>query len=110
MPRSRARNCVGDAHDHMVVVKFGMALGVITDEVEWCSGALLWRHFSMRAMFEELAKERLGMVADACRFRAADLCVGKSFADRGGGQVIEPIVLFRCSVPIADVGLVPHFP
>src|SRR5580658_2851192 len=47
---------------------------------------------------------------NAGRPRPADARSGQRAANGGGAQVVEPVVFGRCSVPVADVGLVPNFP
>ena len=51
-----------------------------------------------------------GSRIDTRRVRAADLCLRQHLAHRRGRHIVEPVVLLRGAVPVADVRLVPHLP
>ena len=111
MPRSTARSCVPMLiTTTMAVDELRAALGVVADEVEWSACGSGGGVDAVGAVLQKLAQEGLGMVADAGGLGASDLGGREGAADGIGGEVVEAIVFSGCAVPVADVGLVPHFP
>src|SRR5580658_5923931 len=94
----------------MTIHKLRTPFWVVADEVQRCAGATGCGIHAVRAVLEKLAQKRLGMVADARSFQTSNAGLGQDIANGGCGEVIQAVVLGRCAMPVADVGLVPNLP
>src|SRR4051795_6188575 len=86
------------------------------DEVERCARLARRRIFSMGTVLQELPQKYFARARPflSCintrRVRAADLRLRQYLAHRRSRDIVEPVVLLRCAVPVSNIRLVPYLP
>src|SRR5262249_40856025 len=100
-----------DAHSHVVALPLWRAFGMKADEVEPRAGLACDVILLVRTVLKKEAQELCGFwIGRAGAVRSANASFWQGAQNGVDAKIVELEELFRRSLPVVDIGLVPDFP